>query len=767
MRGARRLSGQLIVWFSVIALVPLSIVTIATHLAAKRALHDQVTSGLFATAKRESAQLAAYLREREQHVATLAHLPATIDALADYGRSTAALSAAPALDSAAPQDRAFLSSYQESFGYDELALVLPDGQVAFAARSQAIVGTNLRADAERATPMGAAFNRIRRLLELDVSDFAPSENGEAVAYLGAPVLDKNRFLGVVLVRQNAREIYRILADHTGLGETGETLLSRQIGDSAVIIAPVRSGSAPPFSRRITLGSAAGVPEQQSVRGSAGQGETVDHGNRHVLAVWRYVPPLAAGLVVKIDTDEAYAPIRSLTWLALALAVTTMMIVVAAALTLGRSIAGPVVTLTEATSRIADGDLSRRVEVTATNEIGQLARSFNQMTERLARSIEELTITTAAKERIESELRVAHDIQMGILPKIFPAFPHRPEFDLHAMIVPAKQVGGDFYDFLLFDDQELYVCIGDVSGKGVPASLFMAVTLTLFRASVTRGMSPGALLTKLNRDLYVGNTSSLFVTVFCARLDVRTGALAFANGGHNPPYHVTAGGSASTLPMLGGPVLGILEQDSFGEGTRQLAPGDTLVLFTDGRDCRRRPPVRRQRAPIGRSDAARAALPRRPDRPAVSPKTLSLTRGNRLDEIAGVTERIEAFGAMHGLTAEDLFKLTLALDEVVTNIISYAYDDANDHQIEIRMDLNGTSVTVRVEDDGRAYNPLDAPKPELGADIEDRSIGGLGVHIVRSIMDELEYRREGGRNILIMRKRTPGETGPTGEAERSR
>ena len=152
---------------------------------------------------------------------------------------------------------------------------------------------------------------------------------------------------------------------------------------------------------------------------------------------------------------------------------------------------------------------------------------------------------------------------------------------------------------------------------------------------------------------------------------------------------------------------------------------------------------------------------------MSLKTQSLTCGNRLEEIAGVTERIEAFGAMHGLTAEDLFKLTLALDEVVTNIISYAYDDANEHQIEIRMDLNGTTVTVRVEDDGRAYNPLDAPKPELGADIEDRSIGGLGVHIVRSIMDELEYRREGGRNILIMRKRTPGETGPTGEAERSR
>ena len=127
---------------------------------------------------------------------------------------------------------------------------------------------------------------------------------------------------------------------------------------------------------------------------------------------------------------------------------------------------------------------------------------------------------------------------------------------------------------------------------------------------------------------------------------------------------------------------------------------------------------------------------------MSPKTLSLTCGNRLEEIAGVTERIEAFGAMHGLPAEDLFKLTLTLDEVVTNIISYAYDDANEHQIEIRMDLDGTTAAVRVEDDGRAYNPLEAPKPALGAGIEDRPIGGLGVHMVRSMMDELEYPARG-------------------------
>jgi anti-sigma regulatory factor (Ser/Thr protein kinase) len=138
---------------------------------------------------------------------------------------------------------------------------------------------------------------------------------------------------------------------------------------------------------------------------------------------------------------------------------------------------------------------------------------------------------------------------------------------------------------------------------------------------------------------------------------------------------------------------------------------------------------------------------------VSHHALSITCSNRLAEIEKATELIEAFGTAHGLSAEVVFKLNLALDEVVTNIISHAYDDEDEHQIAIRVALDGEGVAVRVEDDGRAFNPLDAPRPDLGLDLANRPIGGLGVHIVRSVMDALEYRRENDRNILIMRKRT--------------
>ena len=138
---------------------------------------------------------------------------------------------------------------------------------------------------------------------------------------------------------------------------------------------------------------------------------------------------------------------------------------------------------------------------------------------------------------------------------------------------------------------------------------------------------------------------------------------------------------------------------------------------------------------------------------MSHHVLSITCPNRLGEIGKAAELIEAFGAAHGLSPEVVFKLNLALDEVVTNIISNAYDDEDEHQIAIRVALDGEGVSVRVEDDGRAFNPLDAPRPDLGLDLAKRPIGGLGVHIVRSVMDALEYRREDDRNILVMRKRT--------------
>ena len=233
-----------------------------------------------------------------------------------------------------------------------------------------------------------------------------------------------------------------------------------------------------------------------------------------------------------------------------------------------------------TRRIAGGDFTQRIAISAKNEIGTLAASFNEMTRRLNESIEHLKETTAAKERIESELQIAHEIQMSMVPKIFPPFPDRSEFDIFAALVPAKEVGGDLYDFFFIDDDHLCFAVGDVSGKGVPASLFMAVTKTLFRATAGNGGTPGEILARLNTEICRDNESCMFVTFFCGILNIRTGQVDYSNGGHNLPYYLRRDG-VSPLENFGGISLGLVEQSPYASGRMVLRPGEALLLYTDG------------------------------------------------------------------------------------------------------------------------------------------------------------------------------------------
>jgi sigma-B regulation protein RsbU (phosphoserine phosphatase) len=169
----------------------------------------------------------------------------------------------------------------------------------------------------------------------------------------------------------------------------------------------------------------------------------------------------------------------------------------------------------------------------------------------------------------------------MVPKISPPFPNRPEFELYAVIEPAKEVGGDFYDFFFIDDDHLYFVIGDVSDKGVPASLFMAVTKTLIRSQTSKEMLPDEVLRRVNQDLCVDNDSNMFVTVFCGVLHTRTGEVWYSNGGHNPPYLLTASGEVVTLERTGGMVLGVMEDIPYQTKRITLRTGDGLFMFTDG------------------------------------------------------------------------------------------------------------------------------------------------------------------------------------------
>jgi sigma-B regulation protein RsbU (phosphoserine phosphatase) len=184
--------------------------------------------------------------------------------------------------------------------------------------------------------------------------------------------------------------------------------------------------------------------------------------------------------------------------------------------------------------------------------------------------------------IQHELSIAARIQQSILPRRFPPFPERKDFDLHAAMVPAKEVGGDLFDFFLLDRDHLGLVIGDVSGKGVPAALFMAVSRTLLRATALQRIPPGECLQYLNTTLAGQNASGMFVTIFYGILDTRTGELEYAIGGHNPPYLFKANGEVEQLPIGNcGMIVGMIEDAQFETDRCRIAPGDGILLYTDG------------------------------------------------------------------------------------------------------------------------------------------------------------------------------------------
>ncbi len=250
--------------------------------------------------------------------------------------------------------------------------------------------------------------------------------------------------------------------------------------------------------------------------------------------------------------------------------------------IARKITNPLRTLSGSALEIASGNLDLKLpEISSSDEVGALADSFLVMKNSLKDYIENLTTTTAAKERIESELRIASDIQMGILPKLFPAFPERPEFDVFASIEPAKEVGGDLYDFFFVDEKHFCFLLGDVSGKGVPAAFFMAVTKTLLKVVSEKGLDPGDILTKVNADLAAENESCMFVTLFLAIMNIETGETRYANAGHNPPVYLPCGGKPEWIPPLGEPVAGIMEGMEYSTRKMTMNPGDVIFIYTDG------------------------------------------------------------------------------------------------------------------------------------------------------------------------------------------
>jgi serine phosphatase RsbU (regulator of sigma subunit) len=248
--------------------------------------------------------------------------------------------------------------------------------------------------------------------------------------------------------------------------------------------------------------------------------------------------------------------------------------------LSKKITEPLIQLNKGAEIVGNGELDYQITVKTGDEIEDLANAFNKMAEKLKAYIEDLRVTTAEKERIQSELKVAHNIQTSMLPRIFPPFPDREEISIYGIMEPAKEVGGDFFDFFFIDKNKLCFVIGDVSGKGVPAALFMVITKTLLKNQALLGSPVHEILYTVNNLLCSDNEEMMFVTVFLAILNTDTGELQYANGGHNPPL-VTQQGGFEFLKCKKSFVLGGIENFTYRSDVITLEKGDAFFMYTDG------------------------------------------------------------------------------------------------------------------------------------------------------------------------------------------
>ena len=438
---------------------------------------------------------------------------------------------------------------------------------------------------------------------------------------------------------------------------------------------------------------------------------------------------------------------------------------------------PLREMTDAAYRIAQGDFNVTLPKMSTDgDFGKLHAAFTHMQHSIKTYISDLEKATKERERINSELHVAHHIQMEILPVDFVLPQGYENIDIDAFLSPARSVGGDFYDFWL-EDRKIYFAIGDVSGKGVAAAMVMAMTCTLFRSLVSKYESTSEIMSLLNKMLTRNNQTEMFVTMLIGVLDTQTGNLTYCNAGHNAPFLFSPTG-CSQLPLVPKLPLGLFDGVAYTEQKCTMEESQTLLLYTDGlteAENEQRKQMGTQRVKeilegLGERTSHEVIMEMRRQLKlfvgnaeqsddltlfAISYKNCeSLIIDNRLAEMEKLPVFLDKLGNQLGLEKPLLLSIRLALEEAMVNVVNYAYPKGETGKINLKVKYEPQEAILRFEltDSGKPFDPTAVKDADLTQDVEDRPIGGLGIFLIKKRMDELTYKRENGMNKLMMIKK---------------
>ncbi len=436
----------------------------------------------------------------------------------------------------------------------------------------------------------------------------------------------------------------------------------------------------------------------------------------------------------------------------------------------------------AANQVAQGRFDIELPPVRSREVDALRNAFSDMQTSLARYTEELKSTTATKAALEQELHIASNIQQQMLPKTYPPFPERSDIDIYGEVVTAKEVGGDLFDFFI-RDEKLFFSIGDVAGKGVPAALVMAVTRSMFRSASIQHTSPKLIVESINRSVCQSNDSFMFVTLFMGVLDLATGKLLYTNAGHEPP--VLVGTHTRFVTIDNNIPLGLRPDWEYSEQTVTILPGTTLFLYTDGfteaetvthveygRERMFKEAIRLAAQKLDSRTLVKnirqtertfvGGIPQKDDISLLAIKYMgslqhshyhrSILLSNNVQEvpvlsvfIAGVCEDMQ----MDELTTA---RINLAIEEAVVNVMSYAYPETTRGDILLEVTSDGEKVVFSLRDGGKPFDPTAVKEVDVESYVKSHAIGGLGIHLIRSYMDELSYARVEDQNVLTMTKK---------------
>ena len=438
--------------------------------------------------------------------------------------------------------------------------------------------------------------------------------------------------------------------------------------------------------------------------------------------------------------------------------------------LNRYIMKPINKLTDIAHKISKGE-DVQIKIEKPEEFAQLASTFDQMTKYIKSSAKE-------KERINSELAIAKTIQESSLPSVFPAFPERDEFDIFASMDTAKEVGGDFYDFYFIDDNKFMFLIADVSGKGVPAALFMMTVKTLINNMALVGYSAKELAKAINDKICANNKQGFFITMLAAIIDVKSGEISFINCGHNMPLIKRNNGDYEYLKLNSNIALGVFENADFEIYETKLNEGDILFTYTDGiteasnnkdemfGEQRLLSYLNSTKKEDKLSTISETILNKVNDFRGTAPQSDDITmlifkykndntKSVKYYKTQAAKENYKPFYTWlyevckeWNLSDDLTNKINMCAEEIYANVSFYAYPEkAGD--IEIIIEKQDNNILLKFIDSGFGYNPLDKPDPDITLPPEKRELGGLGIFMTKQMSKEIYYERKDNKNILTL------------------